>query len=174
MALYLAKSLRQPDRPANHRRSPIHSVTSPALPTYCRILALNHTQRWCARPLASSLSRWRRAAFAGCELWQPRSPMRAKQCGTDGNHREFPGRCDPPSETLPKPDCIYLWSGWRGGHAVGATGSGEPGTFALPVMDVDHTRNVLGPATRLAIMRMAGGSGAPSPAALAFLNAGAD
>ena len=25
-----------------------------------------------------------------------------------------------------------------------AVGSGEPGTFALPVMDVDHTRNVLG------------------------------
>ena len=54
----------------------------------------------------------------------------------------------------------------------GATGSGEPGTFALPVMDVDHTRNVLG----LVILDSGdyvhgGGFGAPSPAALAFLNA---
>ena len=53
-----------------------------------------------------------------------------------------------------------------------AVGSGEPGTFALPVMDVDHTRNVLG----LVILDSGdyvhgGGFGAPSPAALAFLNA---
>ncbi len=48
----------------------------------------------------------------------------------------------------------------------------KPGTFALPVMDVDHTRNVLG----LVILDSGdyvhgGGFGAPSPAALAFLNA---
>lgn len=53
-----------------------------------------------------------------------------------------------------------------------AVGSGEPGTFVLPVMDVDHTRNVLG----LVILDSGdyvhgGGFGAPSPAALAFLNA---
>ena len=45
------------------------------------------------------------------------------QCGLnnaelDGIYREFPGCVNPPSETLPEPDCIYLWSGWRCADAV--------------------------------------------------------
>ena len=59
---------------------------------------------------------------------------------------------------------LFEESGW--------TKLDEPRPFALPVMDVDHTRNVLG----LVILDSGdyvhgGGFGAPSPAALAFLNA---
>lgn len=83
------------------------------------------------------------------------------QCGLsnaelDGIYREFPGCVNPPSDVLPKQtayDC-------------------EPGTFALPVMDVDCTRNVLG----LVLVDSGdyvhgGGFGTPSPEALAFLKA---
>ena len=99
------------------------------------------------------------------------------QCGLsnaelDGIYREFPGCVNPPSETLPNQIAYTCGAGGAVQTPSGATGSGEPGTFALPVMDVDHTRNVLG----LVILDSGdyvhgGGFGAPSPAALAFLNA---
>ena len=99
------------------------------------------------------------------------------QCGLsnaelDGIYREFPGCVNPPSETLPNQIAYTCGAGGAVQTLSGATGSGEPGTFALPVMDVDHTRNVLG----LVILDSGdyvhgGGFGAPSPAALAFLNA---
>ena len=122
------------------------------------------------------------AAFLGPAL-ESRIPFAATygnhdfQCGLsnaelDGIYREFPGCVNPPSETLPNQIAYTCGAGGAVQTLSGATGSGEPGTFALPVMDVDHTRNVLG----LVILDSGdyvhgGGFGTPSPAALAFLNA---
>ena len=146
-------------------------------------------RRWCNEPIAESALNHTRALVRKA-IGQFTEPLAARgipwavtygnhdfQCGLsnaelDGIYREFPGCVNPPSETLPNQIAYTCGAGGAVQTLSGATGSGEPGTFALPVMDVDHTRNVLG----LVILDSGdyvhgGGFGAPSPAALAFLNA---
>ena len=146
-------------------------------------------RRWCDEPIAESALNHTRALVRKA-IGQFTEPLAARgipwavtygnhdfQCGLsnaelDGIYREFPGCVNPPSETLPNQIAYTCGAGGAVQTPSGATGSGEPGTFALPVMDVDHTRNVLG----LVILDSGdyvhgGGFGAPSPAALAFLNA---
>ena len=146
-------------------------------------------RRWCDEPIAESALNHTRALVRKA-IGQFTEPLAARgipwavtygnhdfQCGLsnaelDGIYREFPGCVNPPSETLPNQIAYTCGAGGVVQTLSGATGSGEPGTFALPVMDVDHTRNVLG----LVILDSGdyvhgGGFGTPSPAALAFLNA---
>ena len=146
-------------------------------------------RRWCDEPIAESALNHTRALVRKA-IGQFTEPLAARgipwaatygnhdfQCGLsnaelDGIYREFPGCVNPPSETLPDQIAYTCGAGGAVQTLSGATGSGEPGTFALPVMDVDHTRNVLG----LVILDSGdyvhgGGFGTPSPAALAFLNA---
>ncbi|MBW3089108.1 metallophosphoesterase family protein [Bifidobacterium sp. 82T24] len=97
------------------------------------------------------------------------------QCGLDNAelndiYREFPGCLNPPMAAAEQP-----------GAAVSAAYSGladqevyacEPGTFALPVTDMDHKRNVIG----LVIVdsgdyAKSGGYDSPSQRALDFLDA---
>lgn len=105
------------------------------------------------------------------------------QCGLsnaelDGIYREFPGCINPPSDALAK-QTVYMCH--KDGSPAATNGeetdapisaSTIPGTFALPVMDVDCTRNVLG----LVLVNSGdyahgGGFGTPSPETLAFLKA---
>lgn len=105
------------------------------------------------------------------------------QCGLsnaelDGIYREFLGCINPPSDALAK-QTVYMCH--KDGSPAATNGeetdapisaSTIPGTFALPVMDVDCTRNVLG----LVLVNSGdyahgGGFGTPSPETLAFLKA---
>ena len=115
------------------------------------------------------------------------------QCGLsdaelDEIYREFPGCINPPNDTLAK-QTIYMCredgspetlNGEDADESADASASDSaamypsaaPGTFALPVMDVDCTRNVLG----LVLVNSGdyahgGGFGSPSPETLAFLKA---
>ncbi|MCI1832625.1 MAG: metallophosphoesterase family protein [Bifidobacterium sp.] len=94
------------------------------------------------------------------------------QCGLDNAqmdalYREFPG-CLNPESTVARPDRPRTQPG--SGLPRQQIIPCEPGTFALPVMDVDRTRNVLG----LVLLDSgdyahSGGYGAPSGKAMDFL-----
>ncbi|PJM73257.1 serine/threonine protein phosphatase [Bifidobacterium primatium] len=97
------------------------------------------------------------------------------QCGLDNAelndiYREFPGCLNPPMAAAEQPGAAQ--SAAYSGLADQQVYACEPGTFALPVSDVDHTRNVIG----LVMVdsgdyAKSGGYDTPSQRALDFLDA---
>lgn len=152
-------------------------------------------RRWCDEPIAESALNHTRALVRKA-IGQFTSPLASRgipwavtygnhdfQCGLsnaelDGIYREFPGCINPPSDALAK-QTVYMCH--KDGSPAATNGeetdapisaSTIPGTFALPVMDVDCTRNVL----VLVLVNSGdyahgGGFGTPSPETLAFLKA---